>query len=400
MPSCASYPASKLKHSVEEHIINDYIRRAASAGEEAQNYSKLINTYSLYRLGAFVLFILSVCLAVSFSEPSLILFSLLALGLCFSWLISRQNRFEVLKNYFQDVKSVNENEISSISNMAGIYDNGVWFADEKHNYTADLDIFGQNSLFQLLNRAATFPGNKKLAGWLSTPASKAVIVSRQQAVAEIAAANDWKIDMQADLLFSIKQRPEQIKNLLEYLRIPVDLRDRKWLGIYCKVAPYLLLSAAILAIFYPAARYFAGVIALTNNRLVSSATDSINKTDLVAGRIATTLQRFARAFERIEKQQWASGYLQGLTDRITHTQGGTAVSANVDALSRLIAQLNYRLNLVAGFLLNIFLLWDIRMVIALEHWKDSNQQDLEDAFDVIAEFEALISLASLRINYP
>jgi DNA mismatch repair ATPase MutS len=39
-------------------------------------------------------------------------------------------------------------------------------------------------------------------------------------------------------------------------------------------------------------------------------------------------------------------------------------------------------------------------VIAIENWKRNNRQSLEEAFDVIAEFEALISLASLRINYP
>ena len=40
------------------------------------------------------------------------------------------------------------------------------------------------------------------------------------------------------------------------------------------------------------------------------------------------------------------------------------------------------------------------MVIAIENWKRTNQQSLEDAFEVIAEFEALISISSLAINYP
>ncbi len=66
----------------------------------------------------------------------------------------------------------------------------------------------------------------------------------------------------------------------------------------------------------------------------------------------------------------------------------------------MINKLNARLNLVVGFILNSFLLWDIRQVIAIENWKKNNQQSLEEAFDVIAEFEALISLASLQINYP
>jgi len=384
---------------VEQNIINDYSARVTAASEQAENYKKLLNTYSLYRLGIFALFILSVCIAISLDETFIILFSLLVLSLCFSWLVTKQNQFEALKNYFQDVKKVNENEINSILNKANMYESGSSFVNDKHNYTSDLDIFGNGSLFQLINRAATFPGIVKLAKWLNAPASKDVILSRQQAVTEITNKNDWKIDMQAYLLFSLKQQREQIKYLIAYLKIPVELEDQKWLNIYSKVAPYLLLSVIIAAIFYAPARYFAGVIALTNNRLVSSRSDSVKKTDLIAGRIGTTLKHFVFAFRSIEREEWKSDYLKGLADRIKHNEDKT-ISARVEELSKLINQLNYRLNLVVSFILNIFLLWDIRMVIAIENWKRNNQESLEDAFDVIAEYEALISLASLRINYP
>ncbi len=56
--------------------------------------------------------------------------------------------------------------------------------------------------------------------------------------------------------------------------------------------------------------------------------------------------------------------------------------------------------MVVGFILNIFFIWDVRQVIAIERWKRDNHESLETAFDVIGEFEALISLASLKINYP
>lgn len=384
---------------MEQHIIDDYRCRVKAATEQVEKYKQLLNTYSIYRLGIFALFILSVCVAVSLDETSIIIFSLLVLSLCFSWLVTKQNQFEALKKYFQDVKKVNENEINSISSGTNMYENGALFSNDKHNYTSDLDIFGAGSLFQLINRAATFPGIVQLAKWLHAPASKETILSRQQAIAEIANKNDWKIDMQAYLLFSLKQQREQIKNLIAYLKFPVELEDQKWLSIYSKAAPYLLLSVIITAIFYTPARYFLGVLILTNNRIVSSRSDTVKKTDLIAGRIGTTLKHFVSAFKLIEDEEWKSGYLNGMADRIKHTNG-RAISLRVKELSKLIDQLNYRLNMVLRFILNGFLLWDIRQVIAIENWKRNNQQNLEEAFDVIAEFEALISLASLRINYP
>ncbi|HTK18992.1 MAG TPA: hypothetical protein VL442_05755, partial [Mucilaginibacter sp.] len=152
-------------------------------------------------------------------------------------------------------------------------------------------------------------------------------------------------------------------------------------------------------IFYTPLRYFAGLIALANVRLVVSRAKTVNKTDLIAGKIGESLKYFVSVFKSIENEEWESAYLKSQSGRIKRV-GDEAISARVEQLSKLINQLNYRLNVVASFILNTFLLWDIRMVIAIENWKKNNQQNLEEAFDVIAEYEALIGLASLRINYP
>ncbi|MBC7400395.1 MAG: DNA mismatch repair protein MutS, partial [Mucilaginibacter sp.] len=70
------------------------------------------------------------------------------------------------------------------------------------------------------------------------------------------------------------------------------------------------------------------------------------------------------------------------------------------ALAKLIDKLSYNLIMVVGFILNVFLLWALKQTIAIEQWKRNNHENLEDAFDVIAEFEALSSIAGLEFNYP
>ena len=181
---------------MEEEILNDYKQRAAFAQQEADKYKKLANAYSLYRLIIFGLFIMAVCVAVAVDDIYIIAFSLVILVICFSWLIKKQNGFETLKNYFLDIKKVNENEIASIQTYSNMYDNGAMFDNDKYYYASDLNIFGSNSLFQLINRGATLPGIVKLAGWINSPATKDVILLRQQAVDEIAAKNDWKLVME------------------------------------------------------------------------------------------------------------------------------------------------------------------------------------------------------------
>ena len=380
-------------------IITYYQQRSDFAQQEADKYKELANAFSLYRLGVFGLFIIAVCVAVSMDEIVIIVFSLIILILWFSWLIKKQNEYETLKNYFLDLKKVTDNEIGSIKSYANMYDNGAMFGSDAHYYTADIDIYGNYSLFQLINRAATFPGMVKLAAWLHKPAAKDVILLRQQAVAEIAGKNEWKLDTQAHLLFSLKQQKEQIKNLVAYLKIPVKINGEKWLSIYCTLAPYILLVTVITGIFYTKAFYFLPVLGLFNYRQSSSRSDIVEKTDLIAGRIGATLKHFVLAFKSIESEEWESAYLMGVSDQIKNINGD-AISDRIAQLSTLINKLNSRLNLVVDIIMNVLFVWNIRQIISIEKWKRNNQESLETAFDVLAEFEAVISLASLRINYP
>jgi len=384
---------------MEQEVIKDYQERANIAATEANKYKELSDSHSLARLVVFGLFILAVVISVNVNSLILLAVSALVLTGCFSWIVNRQNQYDRLKEYFLSIKNVCENEIRTILFQGNMYPDGSPFASDAHYYTSDLDIFGPNSLFQLINRAATMPGYVKLAGWLNDPSAKDIISLRQEAVTELAAKNDWKIHTQANLVFSLKQPRDQVKNLFAYLRIPVELENKQLLNIYSQLAPYILLAAIIVSIFYVPARYAAAVIALVNLRLVYAQSKAIQKTDLIAGKLGAALTHFVAAFKGVEQEDWQAEYLKTLSTRIKKV-GGKTISGSIKDLSVLIDKLNYRLNVVAGVILNAFLLWDIRQIIAIEKWKTNNREDLEDAFDVLAEFEAIISLASLRVNYP
>ena len=65
---------------------------------------------------------------------------------------------------------------------AGTGESGNEFADPKHLYAADLDLFGNGSVFQRLCAARTRRGMGMLAAWLLTPAPPSVIRERQTGV--------------------------------------------------------------------------------------------------------------------------------------------------------------------------------------------------------------------------
>ena len=298
------------RNTVEENIIKDYTERASYALQQASKYKNLADEYSLYRLAAFGLLIFSVVVAISLNEIIVILITFPIVVTCglAGWLKNNPDLMKVTNGYWLDIQKINENEIGSIQQSTNIYPDGATFVNDKHYYTSDLDIFGAGSLYQLINRSATAAGMQKLAQWLAKPDDKKTILARQRAVKEIAANNDWKLEFQAYLVFCLKQNREQVKNLLGYLKIPVELEDAKWLRIYMLLAPWLLLALIVAAIFYAPARYVVPILALANYRMVSSKSDVVKKADLIAGKIGQTLFHFSSAFKIVEEAEWHTPY--------------------------------------------------------------------------------------------
>jgi DNA mismatch repair ATPase MutS len=385
-----------LLKPVEQAIINNYTEAAALAKQEANKYKELANTYSLLRLGIFGLMIFAVYLTIVQDNFTIMAVAFVTLLAAFAWLVSRQGNYERQRDYYLDLERINLNEIGSLQSNTNLYSNGQQYSNEKHFYSSDLDIFGNASLFQLINRAATSTGNNKLAAWLNAPSDKPTVLLRQEAVKELAVKNEWKKELQTLLLFSNDGDVNRLNSLFKYLHLPLNLSGEKWLGKYAKVAPYILVAVIVAAFFFPMAKSLATLIGLVNMGVVFSKATYIKKADMIADKIGKMLGNYAGVFNKIETQEWAATYTNNLAQKLKDDK----TSEKIKELSELINKLNYHLNVIVGIILNVFLLWDIRQIIAIEDWKRNNCENLEEAFDVIAEFEALISIAVPAINYP
>jgi DNA mismatch repair ATPase MutS len=379
-----------------EDIINSYQSHASAAADEASRYKKLADKYSLMRLAVFFLMALSVYLGIQVNDFSVIAVCFVILLLCFAWLVQRQSIYEQKRKYYADLERVNNNEITSMLDRSNIYNNGARYGNEKHYYTSDLDIFGNASLFSLINRTATSVGNNKLAAWLSAPADRDTILLRQQSADEIAAKDQWKVELQTLLLFANGTDINRFQQLFNYLKSPLNIPGEKALSKYITVAPILLSVAIVGAFFNPVFQLLTLVLAAANLIIVSSKGSYIIKSSFIADKISDVLAAYAVAFNKIEAEKWDASLNMELAGRIIEKQ----TSKHIAQLSQLIHKLGYNLVMIVNFVLNVFFLWALKQVIAIEKWKRDNYHDLEDAFNVIAEFEALYSIAGLRINYP
>src|SRR5690606_26240921 len=115
----------------------------------------------------------------------------------------------------------------------------------------DLDVFGKNSLFQLLNRCTTESAKRLLADWLNSAASIEEIVSRQEAVKELVPLLDWRQEFQSSGMF-YEDKESTVNTLLSWLAIPPYFETKK----YYKVAAYILPLVTLAAI----GLYFVGIV--------------------------------------------------------------------------------------------------------------------------------------------
>jgi predicted house-cleaning noncanonical NTP pyrophosphatase (MazG superfamily) len=240
------------------------------------------------------------------------------------------------------------------------------------------------------------PGNTKLAAWLSAPAKKDTILERQAAVKEIAGKNQWKLELQTLLLFANKTDANQLKGLFNYLHTSLNIPREKALTVYIKIAPYLLLAAIIGCFYWPIMQLAALLLGAANLVIVAFNGGYIAKSSAIADKISKILAAYSVVFNKIENEEWQAPYNNALTKKIKEN----ATSKNIAGLAKLIDKMSYSLIMIVGFVLNIFFLWALKQTIAIEQWKRNNHESLEDAFEVIAEFEALISIAGLQFNYP
>jgi DNA mismatch repair ATPase MutS len=85
--------------------------------------------------------------------------------------------------------------------------------------------------------------------------------------------------------------------------------------------------------------------------------------------------------------------LQKLADEKNSAQ------AAVKKLSAITKAFDYRLNMLTGFFLNTFFLWDILQSFRLEQWKKQYHTFLPEWFDTLAEVDALCSLAGFAFQH-
>jgi hypothetical protein len=270
---------------------------------------------------------------------------------------------------------------------------GDRFATIAHIYAADLDLFGHDSLFQLLSQARTRMGEDTLAQWLLSPGALPAIKARQASIVDLRE----RLDLREEIAVlgetaAVGVRPEA---LLAWAQAPNQLPHRWLLQIGFLLPALAIIAAVIWSVkglmtpFILILLIEAAVMYVVRNRIAAVLRDTDNAFH--------DLKLFAGLLVRIERGSFTSSTLQELVHRLS-SQARSA-SATIARLARVIDFADARNN---PFLrpLDTPLFYSVHVALAAERWRRDHGKVVREWVDVVGEFEALSSLAGYSYEHP
>jgi DNA mismatch repair ATPase MutS len=378
-----------------QHAAHIYQSRIETYETEIAGIKKRSNWYSLVRLLSFAaaIFLLVKLLPVNIY---LAIGSALAAISILLLFVNRSSKLSISKQLLEELLKINISELNALGWDFSDLDRGQQYIDPEHPYTSDLDIFGERSLFQYLNRTSIARGRDCLAGWLSHPAEPVIILERQQAVAELTDKLDWRQEFYACGRLS-KETEQDYEALIAWLsKRPMMLDNRIYRSLLILLPFLTVVSLALVSWLIP--WNIPVTFILIQLGLVGWNLRRINHHHNQVSRKYELLVKYADLIRLAEGEKFESDRLKSLQEELR--SDGKSVGQKLRSLARIVVDFDRRLNMVMGVILNGLLLWDLQCILRLEKWKRNSARELPGWFAVLGEIEALNSLAGFRFNVP
>jgi DNA mismatch repair ATPase MutS len=270
---------------------------------------------------------------------------------------------------------------------------GERFQNANHVYAEDLDLFGEQSLFQLLSTARTRMGEDTLANWLLAPAPLASILKRQDAVRELRHQHDFR--EQLAICGEVIPADFDPVKLLAWAEGPPLLRGT----VIRMIAPLLALIsvAAIVLAFWQSIFLPAVLVIAVEYVICRHYRERIHQVINSVEGAGESLLLFSTLLKVIEGGRFESGALRELQQRISRHH--IVASKAVKIFSTRVDLIESREHLLLRTF-NIPLLYELQSAFAMEAWRHKHGTEVRTWLETIGENEALTSLATYSYEHP
>jgi len=371
--------------------ISFYQETIETLNKSKSRLDKQISLLGWSRLSVFIIgaFAFYHCIASYNIQYLIVLFGSIFVFLFLLWVYNRlANERELIINLIK----INKNEIEVLEHRPSFFASGGEHLDDL-TYLADLDIFGDRSLFHSINRTTTVIGKRKLVNLFKSPLGNIKEIELQQAAVKELSEKTMLRQLFCALGMGTEKNPADYNAINEWLESPNEFLGSPKIKFFLLLAPLLIIGS----VFYGwmIDNYWLIQWAVYFNLGVAGAyTKKINQVHRTVSKNLKHFSDFAEMFEIIRNENCSSQKLINIRDN------GLDAIQQFKALAKLGNFFEQRGNLLVWIPFNATILFDIQCVYRLEKWKKKNKSKLPYWLNSIAEMETLSSLGTFCFNNP
>ena len=277
---------------------------------------------------------------------------------------------------------------------SGIGIDGNEFADTDHLFSQDLDLFGEGSLFQLLNTAQTRFGEQILASWLLTPADYSEVKSRQEAVRDL----QPQLALREQIATTGYDRRTTLHPvaLAEWAATPAVLD-----GTLARIGAFLftlLTLTSTAAWFVGVATALPMVLALCASAVYARYFQHRSEQIMhAAAGPARELMVVGRICQVLRGTNYTSDRLSSLCESLETPDG--AVQQLVRRLEQIVQRHDWQHNIIFTPIA-YFLFWQTHCALSVETWRPRYGDAVAKWLKQVGEFEALSAMSAYAYEHP
>ncbi|MCD7971530.1 MAG: DNA mismatch repair protein MutS [Candidatus Azobacteroides sp.] len=307
-------------------------------------------------------------------------------------------KYNSRREYAENNLQINKEEAEGLNHNFSGFDGYSERINPNHDFSYDLDVFGEHSLFQSINRTKTISGKVRLAEWMENPLTeKKQILKRRYSIQELSENPGLYLHFRATAM-GIEEENDSIGKILDFIEQPTVLKKSKWWEISLILLPalwiviFILLGLGILdfpvfTLFFFISLFFS-----------YSQTKKINLLNKKTEKKGKALSIYTALFRIVEGEKFSSTFLQEEQSKLFKDK--KKASEAIHILYKYIHSLELGKTFPAGFIFNILCAWEIRYALKIEKWKNDYKSHVKEWFEVIANFDALGSLSGFAFNHP
>ena len=373
--------------------------------------TELVQTISSLRAKSRI-FVMAEVLSFALSIGFVVLFTVLDDA---SWTLGVALCVLFLYFYIRNLDTKNDRKIADASALKLVYekevayqtgdytkfDAGERYLQPTHPFTFDLDVFGQGSLFQRINRTISSGGSDYLAEslsgkWESLPTAELLkhIEQRVEAIGELAGNEPFLSQFKAQGA----EKPidtaavKEAFGSIHALQIPSYFGNPTF-----RILLYANLVGFYLSIFLSIGNFVPAFLPLWwgifNFFLATFCTHKyIKLVNEAISKLKDQVRGYVNMASLIEKQSFTAAHLCELKANLS------GAMASFGQLERILQKIDNRSNEIGIVLFNCFGLLDITIIRHFLRWQRTYEPITDQWIGASSVFDALVSMATFRLN--